>query len=68
MPRTRAPYPAEYRMDGKASTALTTLPAYQPAAITEGLAAVSQLRPIQHLFAWVALLCLLAGVLLRRIG
>jgi hypothetical protein len=63
-----APYPSEYRMDGKASTTLTTLPSYQPATITTGLAAVNQLRPIQHLFAWAALVSLLAGMLLRRVG
>jgi hypothetical protein len=55
-------------MDGKASTTLTTLPSYQPATITTGLAAVNQLRPIQHLFAWAALVSLLAGMLLRRVG
>jgi Ca-activated chloride channel homolog len=62
-----APYPAEYRLDGKPAAALASLASYQPAALTDGIAAVQQLSPISYWFVWAGMLCLLAGVVLRRV-
>ncbi len=62
-----APYPNEYRLDGQAAGALTTLGGYQPAAIIAALPTAFQLRPVASWFAWLAMGLLLTGVLLRRI-
>lgn len=62
-----APYPAEYRLNGKTPETILALSRYEPAAIVAGLAPVAQLKPVGHWFAWSALLALLGGVLLRRI-
>ncbi len=62
-----APYPAEYRLNGKTPESLKALPRYESSAILAGLAPVMQLKPVGYWFAWSGLLVLLAGVLLRRI-
>ena len=62
-----APYPAEYRLNGKTPESLKTLSSYEPTAILAGLTPVMQLKPVGHWFAWTALGLLLAGVMLRRI-
>jgi hypothetical protein len=62
-----APYPAEYRLNGKTPDSMLALLRYEPPAIVAGLAPVAQLKPVGHWFAWSALLALLGGVLLRRI-
>jgi len=62
-----APYPAEYRLNGKTPESLKALSSYEPAAILAGLAPVMQLKPVGHWFAWSALGLLLAGVMLRRV-
>jgi uncharacterized membrane protein len=62
-----APYPAEYRLNGKTPESLVALAKYDTATITAGLAPAKQLQPIGHWFAWSALGMLLGGILLRRI-
>jgi len=62
-----APYPAEYRLNGKTPESLKALSSYEPTAILAGLAPVMQLKPVGHWFAWTALGLLLAGVMLRRV-
>ena len=62
-----APYPAEYRLEGKAPESLQVLSGYVPDQIVAGLAPAQQLKPISHWFAWSALMCLLVGVMLRRV-
>ncbi|SKA77855.1 von Willebrand factor type A domain-containing protein [Prosthecobacter debontii] len=62
-----AAYPNEYRLDGQPAAPLTTLASYQPATLTAALPPAFQLRPIASWFAWLALVLLLGGILLRRV-
>ncbi len=62
-----APYPAEYRLDGKPAPLLAALPAMDKGKIVEGLAPAQQATPINQWFSWLALACLGIGLVLRRV-
>ncbi|TLD70115.1 VWA domain-containing protein [Phragmitibacter flavus] len=62
-----APYPAEYRLDGEVPDALTTLPTYYVDRLLANLPVASQPKPAGHWFSWLGLLCLLGGLILRRV-
>ncbi|MCX6853279.1 MAG: VWA domain-containing protein, partial [Verrucomicrobia bacterium] len=61
------PYPAEYRLDGKVPESIRALPPFASASVLQDLASVPQLQPLGYWLAWLALLMLLIGVLLRRV-
>lgn len=62
-----ADYPAEYRLSSEMPEALQDAPAFDVAEIRDDLRPVSRHRPVIHWFAFAALFCIWAGILLRRI-
>ena len=62
-----ADYPAEYRLDRKPAPAFTTAAGLGQNRISEGLGSVAAKEPIAASLRIAAILCLIAGILLRRI-
>lgn len=61
------PYPAEYRLSQQIPPALKALPSIAPAELHDDLVPVHRRRPVGHWAYLLALACLLAGLVLRRI-
>jgi Ca-activated chloride channel homolog len=62
-----APYPAEYRLEGRAPENLLAIQGYDPARILEHLTPARQVKPAVHWFSWLGLFSVMLGILLRRL-
>lgn len=62
-----ATYPSEYRLSRELPEALEGLAAYESAAVRAGLEPILRQISVAHGFAFAALACLFAGIVLRRL-
>jgi len=61
------PYPEEYNLSRPIESCLSTVPRLTPHAIKENALPVKTRIPVSHIFYLLALICMVAGLLLRRI-
>ena len=60
-------YPKEYALDSKVPESVAAMPSYEASSIAEGTIPVMNRYSITHWFALLGLVCLFAGIVLRRI-